>query len=429
MYDRPYRRGAAYGIADARVRQDPVEAHRGTATDFLRRHEAVAIKAARGETNAKKEFFDTIFTRTADTRNLRLAWDYLSRYGGQAPGPDGLHYDDLGHHETWDLLRHLGQMILDGIYRPGPDRHVQIPKASGGARTLTLQSIIDRTVQRAIMQTIQPFLDPQFSDNSYGFRPNRDHTLALATGYKLTMTEKRWIWLTADIRDAFGSVPQRRLLDVIRLHIPSPELLQLIEAIVTTETGRGIRQGGSLSPLLLNLYCHHHLDGSWQQRHANLPLLRYADDILIAARTAPEAEDAWNDLVTLLRPTGMHLKGDISETVQNLSAGANADWLGYQICRGENGLQVRISERSWERLEQTLSDTHTEPDAPLCASRTILGWIDQQGPCRNWANSEKTYRRVASTAHSYAFDEIPSLQEFSKTWNNAWDRWYPRTVL
>ena len=103
--------------------------------------------------------------------------------------------------------------------------------------------------------------------------------------------------------------PQHRLLDVVRYRLPDEGIVRLIERMVLTETGRGLRQGGCLSPLLLNLYLDHHLDRRWRMRHPDLPLIRVADDILVLTRNQEEAQQTWTDLREMLLPAGMPLKG------------------------------------------------------------------------------------------------------------------------
>jgi CRISPR-associated protein Cas1 len=299
-----------------------VAAHEGSPADFLRRHELEATAATRRDGKAKEQFLATLLQRPAGPRNLRQAWDYLAIHGGQAPGPDGLRYDDLDDGEVWALLRCLERAILDDTYRPGPDRELEIPKVGKtGTRALRLSSVVDRVVQRAIVQTVQPYLDPQFDDCSFGYRPGRDRQHALARAEQLATSSGGWVWLTEDLRDAFDHVPQQRLLDVVRLRLGNNGIVRLIETVVLTGKGQGLRQGGCLSPLLLNLYLDHLLDRKWRRRHPDLSLLRVADDLLVLTRTGEEARQAWTDLKTLLRPTGLAPKGTPSSAVRDLSGG------------------------------------------------------------------------------------------------------------
>jgi hypothetical protein len=422
MYYRPGRRGGH--IAGARARQAPVGAHSGTAGDFLRRHERDAIAAARGSPATKKTFVNELLDRTADTRNLRLAWDYLTAYGGQAPGRDGLHYDDLGERDAWTLCRTVRQAILGDTYRPGPDRIVSIPKGPGrGDRTLALQSVIDRLVQRAIVQAVQSYLDHQFDDDSFGFRPGRDRQHALARVEQLATSSGLWVWLAEDLRDAFHQVPQQRLLDVVRVRLPSEGIVRLVERVVLTDTGRGLRQGGCLSPLLLNLYLDHHLDRRWRARHGNTPLLRYADDLLVLGHTVEEAHQAWTELREMLLPAGMPLKGSPSSAVRDLADGGDTDWLGYRIFKGQDGLVVHPAERSWDSLRLQLAQSHAEPDSPLRAVVVIGGWLDQLGPCHSHTDRRRVYARVVETSRELALDEVLTQEEFSYQWEHSHKRW------
>jgi retron-type reverse transcriptase len=417
------RRGTG-AAAGARAGQAPVGAHAGAAADFLRRHEREANAAVRGNKETRERFLADLLPRTADTRNLRAAWDYLAGNGGQAPGPDGLCYDDPDDKEVWALLRRVGTALRDGTYRPGPDRKVQIPKSSGqGTRTLLLPSVIDRVVPRAVVQTVQPYLDPQFDDNSFGFRPGRDRQRALARAATLASGSGSWVWVTEDIRDAFNQMPLRRLLDVVRLRLPDPGIVRLIERLVLTEAGRGLRQGGCLSPLLLNLYLDHHLDRKWRSCHPNLPLLRVADDLLALTRSGEEARQAWNDLQEALRPVGMPLKGSPSSAVRDLSGGDQADWLGFRLARGEGGLEVRPAARSWRQLTDHLAVAHTRPNLPLLVVEVIVRWAEQLGPCYPWTDPWEAYARVAAIARELAFEEIPPREEFLGRWRRAFGRW------
>src|SRR5215472_6892747 len=216
------------------------------------------------------------------------------------------------------------------------DRKKKVPKTSGnGYRTLTIPSIVDRLVQRAIVQTIQPYLDVFLTDNCLGYRPGSDTIKALARAEHLAVTGNCWVWLTEDLRNAFDNVPQRRLLDVVRLHVPDERMLHLLERVVLTKTKRGLRQGGNLSPLLLNVYLDHFLDKKWLRQHPDIPLLRWADDLLVLCRNLEEGQQAYQDLQRLLSPTGMTFKGTPEQAIHDLRDSGYADWLGYRLSAGK----------------------------------------------------------------------------------------------
>ena len=150
----------------------PADFHEGSYRDFLRRHERESADAARRTGRQRTEFAGCLFRRAADSRNLRCSIDYLAAEGGSAPGPNGLTLDELDGSERWELARALGEAIRTGRYRPGPHREVRIPKGPGrGMRTLRIRNVEDRVVERAIVQVVQPFLDPTFAPASFGYRP------------------------------------------------------------------------------------------------------------------------------------------------------------------------------------------------------------------------------------------------------------------
>src|SRR5262249_50655263 len=156
MYDN-LRRWGGTGAIDAHARIRTAEIHRGSAADFLRRHELEAAAAVHGDDKLRDRVVSKLFTRTADSRNLKCAWDYLASGDSETAGVDGMRYGDLDSHEVWDLCRVASKAIGEDTYRPAPDRNVKIPKTSGnGSRTIQVQTIVDRIVGRAVLQILQP---------------------------------------------------------------------------------------------------------------------------------------------------------------------------------------------------------------------------------------------------------------------------------
>ena len=355
------------------------EFHEGTCEDFLRRHEIEAVSAAQGTNRQRQRFAGCLLQRAADSRNSRVAIEHLATKGGPAPGPNGLRLRDLDDQERWDLARALSRAIRSGQYRPGPSRKVMIPKGPGrGHRPLRLQNVEDRAVQRAIVQVVQPLVDPHFR-LSFGYRPGLGREHALAAAEQLAAAGHRWVWITEDVKDAFENVPHGRLLEVVRRQVPANDLVELIWVIIANRRSKGIRQGSPLSPLLLNLYLHWLLDRRWHHGHPDVPLLRAADDLLVLCQSREQAQEAYENLEQAVRQAGMALKGNPEGTIRDLAAGQEAHWLGYRLRKEGSDLRVSLTERSWYRLEEGLMLAHEEPDAPLAANRVILGWTNQQG--------------------------------------------------
>lgn len=424
MYDSLRRRGGSKRPAATYARRVPAGLHEGTVRDHLRRHALECAEAARGTRQQRTEFAACLLTRVADPRNLRAAVDHLACEGGPAPGPNGVRLMDLGDRERWDLARAFGDGIRSGRYAPGPHRSVKIPKGSGrGTRTLAIQDVEDRVVQRAIVQALQPFLDPMFAETSYGYRPGRARGHALATAEALARTSGRWCWILEDARDAFDQVPHRRLLDVLGVFIPAVDVLGLVEAVIRSDTARGLRQGGSLSPLLLNVYLHHHLDRPWTKAHPDTPLIRVADDLLVLCRDRNHAPRAREALVVRLRSAAMPLKGTPETAIVDLAAGETATWLGYTLHLGAQGLEPHLADSAWDALREHLVRTHDHPGSPIHANESIVGWIDQLGPCYPYVDVHEVHARITRTAKSLAFEEIPTCHEVRSKWEHAHDRW------
>jgi hypothetical protein len=424
MYNSPRRRGGSNQLADVRARRVPADDHRGSYGMFLRRHRRESATAAHGTRKAQAKFAECLFRRAADSRNLRCAIDELASEAGPAPGPNGLTFEQLGQQGRWEMARVLGKSISKGTYRPGPDRQVRIPKSSGkGTRTIRVQNIEDRVVQRAIVQVLQPFLDPRFRPTSFGYRPGlkREHALAMAG--RIAARDGAWTWVLNDIKDAFDQVPHDRLLQILGHHQVPADLVELVRIVIAGSARRGLRQGGSLSPLLLNVYLDHTLDHPWRKRRPGESLIRYADDLLIPTRDAVQASDADSHLRSLLLPAGMPLKNHPQSAVQDLETGRPIDWIGYSIQKRPDGLVILPSERSWRSLTQHLESTHTKPDAPIRAIETIEGWIAQHGPCRRQLGLEDFHARIKILANELAFEEIPSLERIERLLDKACTTW------
>jgi retron-type reverse transcriptase len=413
-----------WSTTDEAMGPEAVSHHRGDSRAFLRRCEAVIHKALQEGPAGVRQLAPYLLGWVADPRTLRCAWDDLARHGGQAPGPNGHRYHELDDHEVWALCRCLGRAIREGSYRPGGEKVRWIPKGPGrGERPLIIQNIEDRVVQRAVVLIVQQLLDPLFDAHSLGFRPDKGRLDALAMAERYFVKEKRRVWVTEDIKDAFLNVPLPRLMQVVQKYLVADDLAELIGRILGGARTPGLRQGGPLSPWLLNLYLHHSLDRAWRKRHSDIPLIRVADDILLLSRTMKQAKHAHATLTSLLTASGMPAKLGFPTAAHRLTAGETADWLGFRIGRDEEGLVVGVGKRAWERLDDKLKQAHDEPNSPARADAIIRGWVDQMGPCFPHVDRDEFCDRIRAAAHAQAFDEIPSRTELKQMWQRAFARW------
>ena len=213
--------------------------------------------------------------------NLMLAYQRVVANKGAA-GVDHLAVSELKDH----LKRHWPTMrtrLLAGDYQPQPVRRVDIPKPQGGTRTLGIPTVVDRLIQQALHQVLQPIFEPTFSEGSYGFRPGRNAHQALRRAQQYVAQGQRWV-VDIDLEKFFDRVNHDLLMGKLAPRIDDARVLKLIRRYL--EAGmmadglvqprlEGTPQGGPLSPLLSNILLTE-LDRELERRgHA---FCRYADD-------------------------------------------------------------------------------------------------------------------------------------------------------
>jgi RNA-directed DNA polymerase len=398
-----------------------VSRHRGDRYDFIARHRRQVKKVLKEGRPALEAIAPSLLHRVSDERALRVAWDHLEEHGGRAPGRDGLRHEDYSEYLKWEVCRALRDFIRGGEYKPDKDRVVEISKGPGrGKRQLSVQNVDDRVVQRAVVEIIQPLVEPRFDSHSLGYRPRKGRLDALALAERFLLDEKRAIWVTEDIKDAFANVPISRLLQVVKKCLPADDLVEFIGTVLSNASTPGLRQGGSLSPLLLNIYLDHFLDRPWRKRHPNIPLLRVADDLLVLCRSAKVAKQAHATLAALLTPAGMPLKFGFAKAVRRLTEDEPAEWLGFRIERIKKGLVFGITERAWERLAERLARANEEPDPVAQADAVLRGWLGQMGPAYPHLG-KAAYARLQQTADEQGFTTCRKV--IKGLWQRAYARW------
>jgi RNA-directed DNA polymerase len=223
-----------------------------------------------------------------DPDNVAAALRAVVRNKG-APGIDGITGRQLPSvlREHWPEIE---TQLLQGRYQPQPVRRVQIPKPGGGMRNLGIPTVIDRVIQQAVLQQLQPLWDPTFSGHSYGFRPGRSAHQAVAQAQAYVSQGHR-IVVDIDLAKFFDRVNHDRLMAAVTARVSDRRVLRLIRSYLTAgvlanglvEASReGTPQGGPLPPLLSNLVLDE-LDRELERRSHRF--VRYADDCNIYVRS------------------------------------------------------------------------------------------------------------------------------------------------
>ena len=244
-----------------------------------------------------------LLEKVLSKENLNKAYKQVYKNKG-ASGVDGVTIEELFAYIKEHKEEILWQ-IRNRKYKPQPVRRVYIPKENGKMRKLGIPSVIDRVIQQAIVQILTPIYEEQFSNNSYGFRPNRSCEMAVIKVLECFNDGYDWV-VDIDLQSFFDEVNQDKLIGIIRRTIKDGNLVSLIrkflqsgvmEKGIITETKKGTPQGGNLSPLLSNIMLNE-LDKELDKR--GLKYVRYADDCLIMVKSEKAANRVMESITTFI---------------------------------------------------------------------------------------------------------------------------------
>ena len=275
----------------------------------------------------KTQRFTTLWHHVYDTDRLREAYFSLNRKS--APGVDRVTWEDYGK-ELEANLQDLAGRLQRGGYRARPVERTYIPKADGRQRPIGKPVLEDKIVQRSAAAVVGAVYEVDFLGFSYGFRPGRKQHDALdAVTVGITRRKVNWV-LDADIRGFFDAIDHGWLVKFLEHRIADERVLRHVKkwlAAGVMEDGewvqaeKGSPQGGSISPLLANIYLHYVFDlwaHQWRQRHAqgDVIIVRYADDIVMGFQYAADGERFREALVERFRQFGLELNTDKTRMIE-----------------------------------------------------------------------------------------------------------------
>lgn len=282
-----------------------------------------------------------LLTQALTRENLGLAWKRVKTNAGSA-GSDGLTVQETAEHLKvhWPTIK---EQLLAGTYRPQPVRRVEIPKPDGGMRELGIPTVTDRLIQQALLQVLQPLLDPGFSEASYGFRPNRRALDAVCRAQQYVQAGYRTV-VDIDLEKFFDRVNHDVLMDRLGKRIADQAVLRLIRRYlqagimvhgVVQERYEGTPQGGPLSPLLANVLLDD-VDRYLERRGHHF--VRYADDCNVYVRSRRAGER----VMAHLRKQYARLRLRVNEAKSTVASAFGRKFLGYSLWVAPGG-EVRRS--------------------------------------------------------------------------------------
>jgi RNA-directed DNA polymerase len=285
--------------------------------------------------------------------NMQQAWKRVRANKGAA-GIDGLDIDQTAERlrTEWPVIR---EQLLSGTYRPQPVRRVTIPKPDGGERELGIPTVTDRLIQQALLQVLQPTLDPTLSQHSYGFRPGRNAHQAVLAAQSYVQSGRRVV-VDVDLEKFFDRVNHDILIDrlekrvgdagVIRAYLNSGIMMHG----VVQERVMGTPQGGPLSPLLANVLLDE-VDKELERRGHSF--VRYADDANVYVRS----RRAGKRVMALLLKLYGRLRLKVNATKSAVASVFQRKFLGYSFWAAAGGtIKRRVADKPMTAFKQRVRE-------------------------------------------------------------------------
>jgi RNA-directed DNA polymerase len=357
------------------------------------------VTAAAGQTKAEvSRLMEAVIERS----NLWSAYQKVVRNGG-APGVDGL---TVGSFKDW-LKMHWPSVraaLLGGEYLPSAVRAVDIPKPSGGVRTLGIPTVLDRLIQQVLLQVLQPIVEPTFSASSYGFRPGRSAHQALRAAKHYVQEGRAWV-VDMDLEKFFDRVNHDILMSRVARHVDDERVLKLIGRYLEAGLMRGgveearsmgTPQDGPLSPLLSNILL---TDWDRELEKRGHAFCRYADDCNIDVRSEAAGQRVMAAMEVFLE---MRLKLQVNAAKSACARPWKRTFLGYTLTYAGGRIRLKVALPSVARLTGRVREllrqgrgrslTHTiETLNPVL--RGWIGYIQLSASKTTWNSLDGWLRR------------------------------------
>jgi len=313
--------------------------------------------------------------------NLNSAYLQVKRNKG-AGGVDKMEVESLQDY----LITHkedLVSSIQRGKYRPNPVRRVEIPKENGSKRQLGIPTVVDRVIQQAICQVLTPIYEPEFSDNSYGFRPKRNAHQALRQCQKY-ITQGYSYAVDIDLEKFFDKVNHSKLIEVLSRKVKDGRVISLIHKYLNAgvvirhefePSEQGVPQGGPLSPLLSNIMLNE-LDKELESRGHKF--VRYADDMVILCKSRRSAQRILKSITHFIE-SRLFLR--VNKEKSKVCHIREVKFLGYSFYKYKGEGRLRIHPKSVEKMKAKVKMLTSRSNGwgnerrKLTLKQYITGWV------------------------------------------------------
>ena len=323
-----------------------------------------------------------LLEKILDDNNLFRAYKQVYKNKGTS-GIDKVTVEELGFY-MYQHKEEIKEQIRNLKYRPSPVRRVEIPKENGKMRKLGIPTVVDRLIQQAMVQVLSPIFEQQFSDSSYGFRPNRSCEMAIIKVLEYFNDGYDWI-VDIDLQAFFDNVNQDKLIGIIRRTIKDGRVVSLIRKYLVSgvmingvcqPTKVGTPQGGNLSPLLSNIMLNE-LDKELEKR--GLRFVRYADDCLIMVKSEKAANRVMQTITSYIE----NKLGLIVNVEKSKVARPNEiKYLGFGFYNKQGTWRPKPHLKSVQKFMKKLKDITSRSNAMSIdekitkLNQVIRGWIN-----------------------------------------------------
>src|SRR5574344_1327667 len=304
--------------------------------------------------NRKRGTSMELLERILSKNNLNNAYKQVYQNKG-ASGVDGITIDELFAYIKDNQVKIISD-IRARKYRPLPVRRVYIPKENGKMRKLGIPSVIDRVIQQAIVQILTPIYEEQFSNNSYGFRPNKCCEQAVIKALECFNDGYDWIE-DIDLQSFFDEVNQDKLMAIIHRTIKDDDVISLIRKFLQSgvmekgglqETTKGTPQGGNLSPLLSNIMLNE-LDKELEARE--LRFVRYADDCIILVKSEKAANRVLETITKYIeKKLGLKVNAEKSKVTRP----TQTKYLSFSFWKSKDKWKPKPHIKAYQKLQRKL---------------------------------------------------------------------------